>query len=51
MLEEVVVKKLQTIEQLQEMQLLEHEIWNRHAIPVTQLIAVINNGGIVLGAY
>lgn len=51
MLEEIVVKKLQTIEQLQEMQLLEHEIWNRHAMPVTQLIAVINNGGIVLGAY
>ena len=51
MLEEVVVKKLQTIEQLQEMQLLEHEIWNRHASPVTQLITVINNGGIVLGAY
>lgn len=51
MLEEIVVKKLQTLEQLQDMQLLEHEIWNRHAIPVTQLIAVNSNGGIILGAY
>ena len=51
MLEDIVVKRLQTIEQFQEMQLLEQEIWNRHAIPVTQLVAVNSNGGIILGAY
>ena len=51
MLEEIVVKKLQTIEQFQEMQQLEQDIWNRASISVTQLIAVSNNGGIVLGAY
>ena len=51
MLEEIVVKKLHTIEQFKEMQQLEEEIWNRASISVTQLIAVSNNGGIVLGAY
>jgi predicted GNAT superfamily acetyltransferase len=50
-LEEIVVKKLQTIEQFQEMQQLEQEIWNRASISITQLIAVSSNGGIVLGAY
>ena len=51
MLREIVVKKLQTIEQFQEMQKLDQEIWNRAPISVTQLIAVCNNGGVVLGAY
>ena len=51
MLREIVVKKLQTIEQFQEMHKLDQEIWNRAPISVTQLIAVSNNGGIVLGAY
>lgn len=51
MLEQIVIKRIQTIEQLQEMQLLEQEIWNRNAIPDTQLIAANNNGGIILGAY
>ncbi len=51
MLEQIVVKRIQTIEQLQDMQLLEQEIWNRNAIPDTQLIAANNNGGIILGAY
>jgi predicted GNAT superfamily acetyltransferase len=51
MLEEIVVKKLHTIEQFQEMQKLEHEIWNQASTSVKQLIAVSSNGGIVLGAY
>lgn len=51
MLEEIVVKKMHTIEEFQEMQLLEQEIWNRASVSITQLIAVSNNGGIVLGAY
>ena len=51
MLDQIVVRKLHTLEDLQEMQQLERDIWNRNPIPSTQLIAVMNNGGIILGAY
>lgn len=51
MLEQIEVKKLDSIEQFQEMQKLETEIWDREPISITQLVAVSNNGGIILGAY
>ena len=51
MLEAIVIKRLHTVEQFQEMQQLEQEIWNRASISITQLVAVSNNGGIILGAY
>lgn len=51
MLEEIHVKRLHTVEELHQFQQLEQEIWNRSAISTPQLVAAINNGGIILGAY
>jgi predicted GNAT superfamily acetyltransferase len=51
MLEEIRIKRLHTVEEFQQFQQLEQEIWNRSAISMPQLVAASNNGGIILGAY
>ena len=51
MLESVVVKELQTIEEIEEVRQLEREIWASECVPVHQIVSSINNGGLVLGAY
>ena len=51
MLESVVVKELQTIEEIEEVRQLEQEIWASECVPVHQIVSSINNGGLVLGAY
>lgn len=51
MLESVVVKELQTIEEIEEVRQLEREIWASECVPMHQIVSSINNGGLVLGAY
>ena len=51
MLESVVVKQLQTIEEIEEVRQLEREIWASECVPMHEIVSSINNGGLVLGAY
>lgn len=51
MLESVVVKRLNTIEQIEEARQLERDIWATDCVPVHQIISIINNGGLIIGAY
>ena len=51
MLESVVVKELQTIEEIEEVRQLEREIWASECVPMHQIVSSINNGGLILGAY
>lgn len=51
MLESVVVKRLETIEQIEEVRVLEKDIWASECVPLHQIISFINNGGLIIGAY
>ncbi|MBI6863995.1 GNAT family N-acetyltransferase [Lysinibacillus fusiformis] len=51
MLEQVQIHKVMTPIELAEVQKLNAEIWGSQAIPTHQLLAVVQNGGLVLGAY
>ena len=51
MLQQVEVKELTTAEQLQQLQVLDKEIWEADALPTHQTLGAIRNGGILLGAY
>lgn len=51
MLESVVVKELQTIEEIEEVRQLEREIWASECMPKHQIVSSIHNGGLMLGAY
>lgn len=51
MLEQVRIHKVTTPKEIAEIQKLNAEIWGSQAIPSHQLLAAVQNGGIVLGAY
>ncbi|KEK11304.1 GNAT family N-acetyltransferase [Lysinibacillus fusiformis] len=51
MLEQVHIRKVMTPMEIAEVQKLNAEIWGSQAIPSHQLLAVVQNGGLVLGAY
>ncbi|GLC89461.1 GNAT family N-acetyltransferase [Lysinibacillus piscis] len=51
MLDDVQIRKIVTHEEIGAVQNLNAEIWGSQAIPSHQLLAVIHNGGLVLGAY
>ncbi|MEW9677338.1 GNAT family N-acetyltransferase [Lentibacillus sp. L22] len=47
----LMIKTLETIDELQQMQEVESEVWHMDPIPVHQTFTALNHGGIVLGAY
>ena len=51
MLERVRIQKIMTPTEIAEVQSLNAEIWGTQAIPSHQLLAAVQNGGLVLGAY
>ncbi len=51
MLDQIRIKRLTTIEELQQMQKVEQSVWNMATTPIHQTYTVLNNGGIILGAY
>ncbi|MGY3185664.1 GNAT family N-acetyltransferase [Lysinibacillus sp. TE18511] len=51
MLKRVRIQKIMTATEIAEVQTLNAEIWGSQAIPLHQLLAVVQNGGLVLGAY
>jgi predicted GNAT superfamily acetyltransferase len=49
---QIEIRSLQFIEELEEVKRLEGEIWGEHdTVPTHQTITAVKNGGIVLGAY
>jgi len=48
---EIDIRQLQTISELEEVQLVEKSVWNMIPIPIHQTFTALNNGGIILGAY
>ncbi|MFJ7733915.1 GNAT family N-acetyltransferase [Lysinibacillus sp. NPDC097231] len=51
MLERVRIQKIMTPAEIVEVQRLNAEIWGSQAIPSHQLLAAVQNGGLILGAY
>ncbi|MEQ6354667.1 GNAT family N-acetyltransferase [Lysinibacillus sp. M3] len=51
MLERVRIQKVMTPTEVAEVQILNESIWGSQAIPSHQLLAAVQNGGLVLGAY
>ncbi|HEU5138789.1 MAG TPA: GNAT family N-acetyltransferase [Bacillales bacterium] len=47
----MIVKQLQSLDELKEMQELERAVWGMEPIPVHQTFTAAKNGGIILGAY
>lgn len=48
---ELIIKPLHTLEELQEMQQLEILVWGMDCVPCHQSLTVAKNGGIILGGY
>lgn len=51
MLEQVRIQKVMTPVEIAEVQKLNAEIWGSQAIPSHQLLAAVQNGGLIVGAY
>ncbi|WP_155593257.1 GNAT family N-acetyltransferase [Lysinibacillus cavernae] len=51
MLEKVRIRKVMTPIEIAEVQKLNAEIWGSQAIPSHQLLAAVQNGGLIVGAY
>lgn len=45
------IKEIKTIDQLENVQQLEYEVWEMPPIPLHQTLTAVKNGGIVVGAY
>ncbi|QGS68395.1 GNAT family N-acetyltransferase [Oceanobacillus sp. 143] len=45
------IRPLETMDELIEMQKVEESVWQADSIPVHQTYTVLNNGGIILGAF
>lgn len=45
------IREIKTIEQLEQVQQLEFNIWGMPSIPIHQTLTAVKNGGIVVGAY
>jgi predicted GNAT superfamily acetyltransferase len=46
----ILLRKIETMEELNEMARLEAEIWGTSPIPTHQTVTVAKNGGIIIGA-
>ncbi|GAB0170367.1 GNAT family N-acetyltransferase [Lysinibacillus sp. CTST325] len=51
MLEKVRIQKIMAPTEIVEVQILNESIWGSQAIPSHQLLAAVQNGGLILGAY
>ncbi|CAH0192124.1 hypothetical protein SRABI96_01697 [Peribacillus sp. Bi96] len=51
MTDELIIKSLSTLEDLQEVQRLEILVWGMDCVPTHQTITAVKNGGLVLGGY
>lgn len=49
--QQINIKKLTHLADLQEVQRLDHFIWTNDSVPVHQTYTAVNNGGLILGAY
>ncbi len=45
------IREVKTIEQLEQVQQLEYDVWRMPPIPIHQTLSAVKNGGIVVGAY
>ncbi|KOS59761.1 GNAT family N-acetyltransferase [Lysinibacillus agricola] len=45
------VREIKTIEQLEQVQQLEYNVWGMPPIPIHQTLTAVKNGGVVVGAY
>ncbi len=45
------IKELTTIEEMEQIQQLEEQVWGSETIPTHQTLTAVKNGGIVVGAY
>lgn len=48
---DILLRKIDTIEELQKMAQLEQHVWKANPTPIHQTLTVAKNGGIVIGAY
>src|SRR5699024_4664086 len=48
---QITIKQLSTMEELYQVQEIEEAVWKMEPIPVHQTFTVLNNGGIILGAF
>ncbi|MDQ0338833.1 putative GNAT superfamily acetyltransferase [Caldalkalibacillus uzonensis] len=51
MAEPIIIKPLTTIEELEQVQELERDVWQMDPVPVHQTLTAVKNGGLVLGAF
>lgn len=51
MTNELIIKSLSTLEDLQEVQQLEILVWGMDCVPTHQTLTAVKNGGIILGGY
>lgn len=47
----IVIKELTTLEEMEQVQRLEREVWDIDPIPTHQTLTAIKNGGMMIGAY
>lgn len=47
----MIIKELKTLEEMQQVQLLEKKVWKMEPIPTHQTLTAVKNGGIMVGAY
>ncbi|MFE3575233.1 GNAT family N-acetyltransferase [Lysinibacillus sp. NPDC059133] len=45
------IREIKTIEQLEQVQQLEYDVWGMPSIPIHQTLTAVKNGGIVVGAF
>lgn len=50
-MQSIIMKRLATIDELQQMQKVEAAVWNVATIPIHQTYTALNNGGIIIGAF
>lgn len=50
-MQNIIMKRLATIDELQQMQKVEAAVWNVATIPIHHTYTALNNGGIIIGAF
>jgi len=50
-MQNIIIKRLATIDELQQLQKVEEAVWNVATIPIHQTYTALNNGGIIIGAF
>lgn len=48
---EIEIRKVTAIEEIQAMQIVEKQLWGMEPIPIHQTITAVKNGGLILGAF